>query len=86
MPELAKPQVRIRPSNGRSTTTAIVKNIVPNKYEVQQGFLPKGLPGALTDHPFKKDVAKAKALMKDAGLAERFQAVNDGLQLRSPQR
>ena len=76
MPELAKPQVR-QAIKWAIDYDSIVKNVVPNKYEVQQGFLPKGLPGALTDHPFRKDVAKAKALMKEAGLENGFKVTMD---------
>ena len=42
-----------------------------------QSFLPKGLPAALTDLPFQKDVAKAKALMKEAGLENGFDITLD---------
>ncbi|HYZ20595.1 MAG TPA: ABC transporter substrate-binding protein, partial [Rhodopila sp.] len=51
---------------------AIANNITPDSYVVSQSFLPAGLPGALNDKPFHKDVAKAKALMAEAGLANGF--------------
>jgi len=56
---------------------AIAKNITPNSYVVSQSFLPVGLPGALTDKPFHKDVAKAKALLAEAGLADGFSVSMD---------
>lgn len=56
---------------------AIADNITPGTWSVDQYFLPKGLPGALADEPFKKDVAKAKALMAKAGLANGFSVTMD---------
>ncbi|MBV8911577.1 MAG: ABC transporter substrate-binding protein, partial [Acetobacteraceae bacterium] len=55
----------------------IAKNITPNVYVAHQAFLPKGLPGALTDLPFQKNVDKAKALMKEAGLEGGFEVTLD---------
>ncbi len=81
MPELNKPQVR-QAIKWAIDYDSIVKNVVPNKYEVQQGFLPKGLPGALTDKPFHKDVAKAKALLKEAGLPDGFAVTMDSTRRR----
>ena len=54
---------------------AIAKNITPNTWSVCQTFLPSALPGALKDAPFKRNVAKAKALLAQAGLPQGF-AVN----------
>jgi peptide/nickel transport system substrate-binding protein len=48
---------------------------------VSQSFLPEGLPGALTDEPFHKDVARAKALMAKAGLADGFAVTLDYITL-----
>jgi peptide/nickel transport system substrate-binding protein len=56
---------------------AIAKNITPNIWVVSQAFLPKGLPGALTDTPFHKDVAKAKALLTEAGYPDGFEITLD---------
>jgi peptide/nickel transport system substrate-binding protein len=55
----------------------IAKNITPGTWGVDQSFLPKGLPGALTDQPFKKDVEKAKALLAQAGLSDGFSCSMD---------
>lgn len=71
MPELAKPQVR-EAIKWAIDYDAIAKNITPNTWRVAQGFLPPGLPGALTDQPFHKDTAKAKALLAEAGLTSGF--------------
>ncbi len=54
---------------------AIAKNITPDTWSVCQAFLPDALPGALKSNPFKKDVAKAKQLLAEAGLGGGF-AVN----------
>jgi peptide/nickel transport system substrate-binding protein len=51
---------------------AIARNITPGTWSVDQSFLPKGLPGALLEAPFRKDVAKAKALLAQAGLPDGF--------------
>jgi peptide/nickel transport system substrate-binding protein len=56
---------------------SIVKNIVPNIFEVSQSFLPVGLPGAQPDNPFKRDVAKAKELMAKAGYPDGFETTLD---------
>jgi peptide/nickel transport system substrate-binding protein len=76
VPELAKPQVR-QAIKWAIDYQAIAKQITPNAWEVRQGFLPVGLPGALTDNPFHKDVAKAKALLAEAGLPNGFSCTMD---------
>ena len=76
VPELAKPQVR-QAVKWAIDYDAIATNITPNSYVVSQSFLPAGLPGALTDKPFHKDVVRAKALMKEAGLADGFSVTMD---------
>jgi peptide/nickel transport system substrate-binding protein len=76
MPELAKPQVRqaIKWAIGYD---AIARNITPDTWSVDQSFLPKGLPGSISDQPFKKDIAKAKALLAEAGLPNGFSVSMD---------
>jgi peptide/nickel transport system substrate-binding protein len=76
VPELAKPQVR-QAVKWAIDYDAIATNITPRSYVVSQSFLPAGLPGALTDKPFRKDVAKAKALMAEAGLPGGFSITMD---------
>jgi peptide/nickel transport system substrate-binding protein len=71
MPELAKPQVQ-QAIKWAIDYQGIAKNIVPNRFMVMQGFIPKGLPGALTDETYHQDVAKAKALLAEAGLPDGF--------------
>jgi len=56
---------------------AIAKNITPNVWNVWQSVLPKGVPGAISDTPFKKDVAKAKALLAQAGYPDGFSVTLD---------
>ena len=73
---LAKPQVR-QAIKWAIDYDAIHKNIVPTTYEIQQSFIPKGVLGAIDDRPFKKDVAKARALMAEAGLASGFEVTLD---------
>jgi peptide/nickel transport system substrate-binding protein len=76
MPELVKPQVR-QAIKWAIDYDAIATHITPNTWRVAQGFLPPGLPGALTDAPFHKDVAKAKALLTEAGLPNGFSVTLD---------
>jgi len=66
VPALAKPEVRqaIKWAIGYD---AIAQNITPNLWGVSQSFLPKGLPGALSEQPFRKDTAKAKQLLAAGG-------------------
>jgi ABC-type transport system substrate-binding protein len=56
---------------------AIADNITPNVWGVWQTFLPKGSPGSIPDRPFKKDLAKAKALLAAAGYPDGFDIVLD---------
>jgi peptide/nickel transport system substrate-binding protein len=76
MPELAKPQVH-QAIKWAIDYDLIAKQITPNAWEVRQGFLPVGLPGALTDNPFHKDIAKAKELLAEAGLPNGFSCTMD---------
>lgn len=75
-PMLAKPEVR-QAIKWAIDYQAIAKNITPEVYEVHQAFLPKGFPAALTDAPFQKDVAKAKALLAQAGVPDGFEITLD---------
>jgi peptide/nickel transport system substrate-binding protein len=56
---------------------AIAKNITPDQWFVWQSFLPKGVPGAISDKPFKKDITKAKALLAQGGYPNGFEATLD---------
>jgi peptide/nickel transport system substrate-binding protein len=56
---------------------AIATNITPDIFKTHQAFLPEGFPGAVNDNPFHKDVDKAKALMKQAGLEAGFTVTLD---------
>jgi peptide/nickel transport system substrate-binding protein len=66
IPELAKAEVR-QALKYAIDYEAVAKNITPGLWFVWQSFLPKGVPGAISDAPFKKDPAKAKALLAQAG-------------------
>jgi peptide/nickel transport system substrate-binding protein len=44
---------------------------------VWQSCIPKGIPGAIADTPYKKDVQAAKALMAKAGYADGFSVTLD---------
>ena len=76
MPELQKVQVH-QAIKWAIDYEAIAKNITPNTWSVCQAFLPYALPGALKDNPFRKDVAKAKQLLAEAGLPDGFSVTMD---------
>lgn len=73
---LAKPEVR-QAIKLALDYEGIQKAIVPTTYAVHQAFLPAGLPGALSDHPFKRNLAEARALLAKAGLADGFEVSFD---------
>ena len=76
VPELQKVEVR-QAIKWAIDYDAIAKNITPGTYSVCQSFLPDALPGALKSNPFKKDVAKAKQLLAQAGLGSGFKVSMD---------
>lgn len=51
--------------------------ILDGKATIHQAFLPKGFLGALEETPFSLNVAKAKALLKEAGLENGFSVTMD---------
>jgi peptide/nickel transport system substrate-binding protein len=71
-PMLQKPEVR-QAIKLAIDYEAIQQNIVPTTYAVHQAFLPEGLPGALTEHPFAARVQEAKALLARAGVPDGFE-------------
>lgn len=75
-PNLAKPQVR-QAFKYLVDYQAIADTIMKGTVTVHQAFLPKGFLGALEDKPFKLDVDKAKALLKEAGLPDGFAVTMD---------
>ncbi len=50
----------------------IQKNVIRSMYKVHQAFLPEGFRGADNENLYHQDVAKAKALLAKAGLANGF--------------
>ncbi|MGY4802457.1 ABC transporter substrate-binding protein [Teichococcus aerofrigidensis] len=75
-PQLSRPEVR-QAIKLALDYDAIQKNIVPTTFAVHQAFLPEGLPGAVTEHPFSRKTAEAKALLAKAGLADGFEVSFD---------
>ncbi|MDJ0387996.1 ABC transporter substrate-binding protein [Roseomonas sp. E05] len=73
---LSKPEVR-QAIKLALDYEGIQKNIVPTTYAVHQAFLPAGLPGAVTEQPFKRNIEEAKALLARAGLADGFEVSFD---------
>jgi len=76
MAELAKPEVH-QAIKWAIDYNGIAKNITPMTWTVQQSFLPRGLPGALSEQPFTQDLGKARTLMAQAGLPNGFNVTMD---------
>jgi peptide/nickel transport system substrate-binding protein len=76
MPELQKVQVH-QAIKWAIDYDAIAKNITPGTWSVCQALLPDALPGALKSNPFRKDVARAKQLLAEAGLPNGFAVTMD---------
>ena len=76
MPELAHPDVA-QAVKWAIDYDAITANITPDTYKTRQAFLPEGFPGAYNENPFHKDLDKAKALMKQAGMEKGFTVALD---------
>lgn len=47
---------------------SLSNQLLKGQYQVHQAFLPQGFDGALTDKPFKLDVAKAKQILQQGGI------------------
>ncbi len=75
-PNLAKPQVW-RAIKWAIDYTGIQTNILGPTWTVRQAIIPKGIPGAIDDAPFRRDVAKAKQLLAEAGVPNGFKVSLD---------
>lgn len=75
-PYLARPEVR-QALKYLVDYDGIAATILENRGFVHQAFVPQGYFGALDDNPFRLDVAKAKALLAEAGLADGFPVAMD---------
>ena len=73
---LAKPEVR-EALKWLIPYREIADTIVKGSAVVHETFLPKGFLGELDENPYKLDVAKAKALLKKAGLENGFKVTMD---------
>jgi peptide/nickel transport system substrate-binding protein len=78
MPELARPQVA-QALKWAIDYEGIARTITPQTWVVEQSFLPQGLPGALGATPYRKDVARARDLLAQAGLADGFAVTMDSV-------
>ncbi|MFP6770867.1 MAG: ABC transporter substrate-binding protein [Alphaproteobacteria bacterium] len=58
-------------------------SFLAGQYKIHQAFWPSGLWGSLEETPFKMDLAKAKALLTEAGHGDGFEIVIDTLK-KSP--
>jgi len=75
-PNLAKPEVRQALKHLVDYHT-IADTVMKHQAQVHQGFLPAGFLGAMTENPFKLDLAKAKDLLAKAGLRDGFSVTMD---------
>jgi peptide/nickel transport system substrate-binding protein len=75
-PTLAKPEVR-EALKYLVDYSAIADTVMKGKVQVHQAYLSKGLLGAVTETPYKLDVAKAKELLAKAGLPNGFTVTMD---------
>ena len=75
-PILSRPPVR-QAFKWAIDYAGIAASITPKAYEPHQAFLPKGFPGVLVDLPFRKDIAKARALLAEAGVPNGFEVTMD---------
>ena len=75
-PNLAKPEVR-EALKYLVDYKGIGDTLIKNIGVIHQNFLPVGLLGASTENPYKLDVAKAKELLKKAGLPDGFKVTID---------
>jgi len=48
---------------------SLANQLLKGQYRIHQSFLPDGFDGALNTTPFHYDVSKAKAILKDGGIA-----------------
>lgn len=75
-PALAKVEVR-QAIKWAIDYNGIQANLAALTHKVQQSFLPKGFPGVVTEQVFRKDVAKARALLAQAGYPDGFELTLD---------
>ncbi|MCW3473290.1 ABC transporter substrate-binding protein [Limobrevibacterium gyesilva] len=75
-PALARPEVR-QAIKTAIDYDAIQKNLVRRTYVVHQSHQPKGFPSALDERPFSRRLDHARALMRQAGFADGFEATLD---------
>lgn len=73
---LAKPEVR-EALKWLVDYASIERNIVEGTYQQHGSFLPKGFLGAISDKPYKFDLAKGKELLAKAGLGNGFSVTMD---------
>ena len=75
-PNFAKPEVR-EALKWLTDYDSIEKNIVQGTFQAHQSFLPNGFLGAISDKPYKFDLAKGKELLAKAGLSNGFSVTMD---------
>ena len=74
--ELARPEVR-EAVRWLVDYDGLAATVLKGQYQTHQAFLGEGILGALNDTPFHLDVARAKELLKKAGLEKGFDVTLD---------
>ena len=76
MPQFAKLEVR-QAVKWAIDYDGITRRNTLGTYKVWQSFLPDGMPGAISDQPYQRDVARARELMAKAGYRGGFSVTLD---------
>ena len=71
-PILSKPKV-VEAFKYLADYKGMQDSFLKGQYTVQQAFLPKTYLGSIEDQPFSLNIAKAKALLADAGVGDGFE-------------
>jgi len=71
VPELSKPQVH-EAVKWAIDYDGIAANVTPGTWSAHQAFLPAGMPGAITDRPYTRDIPRARRLLAEAGYPDGF--------------
>ncbi|OEU57035.1 MAG: ABC transporter substrate-binding protein [Desulfobulbaceae bacterium S3730MH12] len=71
-PNLAKPKV-VKALKYLIDYEGMQDSFLKGQYKVHQAFLPRTYLGEIDDKPYNFDVAKGKALLKEAGVADGFE-------------
>ncbi len=75
-PTLAKPQVQ-QALKYLVDYEGMANTFLAGRFKVHQTYIPEGFLGAISDKPYKLDIAKAKQLLTEAGVPDGFKVTMD---------